>query len=270
MGLSLAQRKALAIVPKFTGLLSMIGSGVIIWDARKKKQTYSRIMLAMSCFDFVTSFMYALSTWPIPAGSGPLYAAGTTQTYTFQAFFIQLSLAAPMYNLCLAAYYLLVIEHGWSDVKLAAVERFAHPIVVAIAFGIAIAGLPLRIYNNANVWCWIAPNPSDPTRGNNANTYRWAFYYLELWTIIVVVTGIMLAVVLSVKRRERKTRQYSTGLTVLSSAVRTQAIYYVSAFYLTWTFPTTLRILQTMNVHVHRRKSFVTGQRGAGDLQLIN
>jgi len=47
MGLTLTQRKALAIVPKCTGLLSMIGSGIIIFDVlrtpKKRKQTYSEL-----------------------------------------------------------------------------------------------------------------------------------------------------------------------------------------------------------------------------------
>lgn len=111
--------------------------------------------------------MYALSTWPIPAGSGPLYASGTTASCTVQGFFIQLSLAAPMYNLFLAAHYLLVIKYGWSAVELNAAEKRVHPLIMTIAFGIAIAGIPLKIFNNANVWCWIAPNPNDPDRGNN-------------------------------------------------------------------------------------------------------
>jgi len=257
MGLTLTQRKALAIVPKCTGLLSMIGSGIIIFDVlrtpKKRKQTYPRIMLAMSCFDFVTSFMYALSTWPIPADSGVLYASDTTGTCTFQGFFIQLSLAAPMYNLCLAIYYMLVIKYRWSDVKLSSIEKFIHPTILILSFGIAIAGLPLKIYNNANVWCWISNNPSDPNRpinGLDANDFRWAFYYAELWSIIVVVTAIMSAVVLSVVATEKKTSKYAANKVALSKTVKVQALFYVSAFYITWTFPTTLRILQTIEVQV--------------------
>jgi len=255
MVLSLTQRRVLAIVPKITGLCSMIGSLVIITDVardpKKRSQTYSRIMMAMSCYDFVTSCMYALSTWPIPSGSGPLYAAGTTGTCTAQGFFIQLSLGAPLYNLSLAVYYLLVIKHGWSDVKLAKLERFVHPVVVATAFGIAIAGLPLKLYNNANVWCWIAPN--DRMNSNvNANFYRWAFFYVELWLIIVIVTVIMMAVVVNVVQTTNKTTRYSSRgkEAKLSTTVRKQAFYYVSAFYVTWLALTILRILQTTDVQV--------------------
>jgi len=204
----------------------------------------------------------ALSTWPIPRGSGPLYAAGTTGTCTAQGFFIQLSLGAPLYNLSLAVYYLLVIKHGWSDVKLAKLERFVHPVVAVTAFGIAIAGLPLKLYNNSNVWCWIAPN--DRMNSNvNANFYRWAFFYVELWLIIVIVTVIMMAVVVNVVQTANKTTRYSVQTTnkttrysfrgkdaKLSTTVRKQALYYVSAFYVTWLALTILRILQTADVQV--------------------
>jgi len=254
MGLSLAQRRALAIVPKCTGFLSMMGSFIIILDVlrnrKKRKQTYSRIMCAMSCFDFITSTMYALSTWPIPRGSGPLWAAGTQETCTAQGFFIQLSLAAPMYNLCLALYYVFIIKYRWSDYKLASAERFIHPFIGFTAIGIAIAGLPLKIYNSANVWCWIAPSDrmNNPDEANNV--YRWAFYYVELWIIIILVTGIMGLVVTSVTQTTNKSATYHSRRTNKVAQVRMQALCYVSAFYVTWVFPTTLRILQTIGTTV--------------------
>ena len=111
----------------------------------------------------------------------------------------------------------------------------------------------MKIYNNANVWCWISNNPSDPDRpinGLDANDFRWAFYYAELWSIIVVVTAIMIAVVLSVVATEKKTSKYAANKVALSKTVKVQALFYVSAFYITWTFPTTLRILQTIEVQV--------------------
>lgn len=257
MAMSLAQRRALAIVPKFTGLCSMVGSALIVADIvrhpQKRKQTFSRIMLVMSCFDFVTSFMYALSTWPIPAGSGPLWAAGTTGTCTLQGFFIQLSLAAPLYNLCLAVHYLLVIKHGWDDVKLARAERLVHPAIIVIAVGIAVAGLPLNIYNDANVWCWIADNERMSNPDHAHKVYRWVFYYVELWSIIVVVSVVMLMVVVDLTKTEARTAALSSWAgqntkNAMYSAVKRQSLYYVLAFYLTWTFPTTLRILQTIEV----------------------
>jgi len=220
----------------------------VVSNLKKRKQTYSRIVAAMSCFDCMTSFIYALSTWPIPKGDGssPLYASGNTQTCTAQAFFIQLSLGAPMYNLCLAMYYMLVIKHGWSDIKLAKIERFVHSIIVVIAFGIAIAGLPLKIYGNANVWCWIV---------SDANLYRWAFFYVELWSIIVIVTIVMATVVKSVAKVENKTRRCSMRSNTTKSArvaivVKRQAFYYVGAFYVTWIPLTILRILQTLGKQV--------------------
>jgi len=236
----------------------MVGSALIVADVardpKKRKQTYSRIMMAMSCFDCVTSFMFALSTWPIPAGSGSLWAAGTTGTCTLQGFFIQLSLAAPLYNLCLAVHYLLVIKYGWSDVRLAKAERRAHPVIVAVAIGIAVAGLPLEMFNNATIWCWIAPNER-MDHPKHATMYRWVFYYAELWIIIVVVSAIMILVVADVTRTEKRSSAFSANSAnkrkmSMAAMVKRQAFYYVSAFYITWTFPTTLRILQTVEVPV--------------------
>ena len=103
----------------------------------------------------------------------------------------------PIYNAFLSLYYLLVINYGISDQKIA--ER-AEPAMHLVAFGwafytafySAITGL----LNNANLWCWIAPLPGDCldtrrfgdegncTRGDNAWIYRWAFYFAPLWFCI--------------------------------------------------------------------------------------
>ena len=83
---ALSQKQALAIIPKLTGPLSILGSCSILYDIlsdkkRKLKRPYFRIMLVLSFVDIITSFSTFLSTWPIPQGTeGVVYAAGTTET----------------------------------------------------------------------------------------------------------------------------------------------------------------------------------------------
>merc|ERR1711907_477352 len=167
--------------------------------------------------------MYVLSTWPmVPSevvyeddidGDGelesvslPLWATSNKGTCTAQAFFVQLGLGGPMCNLGLAIYYLLVIKHGWKDARLRKnFERWMHSCVAVVAFGLAIAGIILQLYNDANSWCWIAPKNAPSNNNNNADVYRWAFFYAELWLCIVCITGIMIAIVVHVARTETKT-----------------------------------------------------------------
>ena len=72
------------------------------------------------------------------------------------------------------------------------------------------------LYNNANLWCWIAPYPSncenssgDPgevpcERGHNAWLFRWLIFYIPVWLIIIAVTVIMIMLTRSVKVEERR------------------------------------------------------------------
>ena len=117
---SLAQQRQLAIWPKVTGSLSIMGSASIIYevlrDKKKRRKVYHRIMLAMSLIDVNTSFWYALSTWPMPKDTqGVAYASGTQQSCTAQGFFVQLGLATPMYNVALAIYYCIVVRYHWKE-----------------------------------------------------------------------------------------------------------------------------------------------------------
>ena len=222
MGLTLTQKKALSIIPHVTGALSMLGSFSIlydIWSDRKRKlqKTYYRILLGMSCIDFITSFWLALSTWPIPRGTPGVYgASGTTQSCTAQGFFVQLMVLSPCYNLNLSLYYLLLGKYHLTDEEIAKrFERYMHGISFIVGFGFAILGLPLTLYNNANLWCWIAAYPSncednsgnhgdvECERGHNAWLYRWIIFYGPIWGIIIAITGSIIMLTRSVKRDEK-------------------------------------------------------------------
>jgi hypothetical protein len=87
-------------------------------------------------------------------------------------------------NTCLAIYYLLVVKYAVSEETLRRnVEPAMH--LFAISFGgfTAVIGIFLDLYNNADLWCWIAPYPlncldswtygeSTCERGDNAWIYR--------------------------------------------------------------------------------------------------
>jgi hypothetical protein len=133
--------------------------------------------------------------------------------------------------------FVLVIKYKVSEERIKfVIEPVMH--IFAICFGLmtAIASLIMGLYNNANLWCWIAvPPPNDYNieqdgnyEGNNkwvwisktdegkneygedadyqknqeTHFYRWMFYYAPLWFCIVFVTGTMVFVYRTVRQRE--------------------------------------------------------------------
>ena len=67
-------RISLALIYKFLGLASMLGSTYVIYSIVGKKYrsrenlktTYNRLLIALSVADILSSFALFLSTWPIP------------------------------------------------------------------------------------------------------------------------------------------------------------------------------------------------------------
>ena len=192
-----AQEKAIAIVPKFTALLSMFGSGFIIYKVLKKPRsqqtTYHRLMLGMSACDLLSSTCFFLTTWPIPSDENVYAASGNQATCIAQGFFSQFSLATAMYNASLSFFYVMKIRYSWSSKRIEKrLELALHAFALFIGIGTAIAGVVLNLYNNDSWECWIAPKPQDCQeswknngnttceRGDNASLYRWVFYYALL------------------------------------------------------------------------------------------
>lgn len=271
-------------MPKFSGFLSIIGSGFIIYDIlcshfniqldwfRKKNgeddnasasgtgggssgfsrqgamasargrssrrfgerktlqnSAYYRLMLAMSSSDFVVSFAWFCTTWPIPKDENSLdnpseivYGnIGNMQSCTAQAFFIQLGIITPFYNALLASYYYLTIRKEWKETEFKRrVEFIGHFVSISFGLGTSIAGLVMELYNNSIVWCWIAPYPMgcgdgpDQTpcvRGLNSKALRWAFYYGPLWVMIFLVAFFMSLVYMYVRGLDVKMDQYTSA-----------------------------------------------------------
>lgn len=203
------QRAVLAILPKVSATLSLIGSIWIIVEVTtnrtKRRQVYHRILLAMSVYDVLESVWNFASTWPIPRNTENIFnPLGTTGTCTAQGFFLQFGLGIPIYNAWLSFYYYLYVARHMKEeqIKRNYWEWIFHGTTFLASFGTAISGILLDLYNNANLWCWIADFPSgcdkdsnvDCERGAGANIYRWAFYFGPLWACLVMALVFILAI----------------------------------------------------------------------------
>lgn len=258
------QQIHLSIWPHFTGVLSMIGSGLIINQILRsrsnRKRVYHRLLLAMSICDFNTSFWYSLSTWPIIKGTPGVYQPiGTKGLCTAQGFFMQFGVATPLYNAVLAFYYLLTIRYHWKENKMKKAEKYllSGPLIWASISSFTALGLSL--FNNATLWCWIGPDPSG--EDNNFKSFRWIFMYGPLWAAIISSGVAMLLTYLSVRQTEKASERWVRGATSgagvkkdedrkHSEQVSTQAMYYLLAFFFTWTPATLTRCMQMMNATV--------------------
>lgn len=213
------QIKLASILPHATGLLSIIGNSAIILDIARRYRsktappnvhhqrpgTYHRLMLGMSVTNMSAAVCSGLSTWPMPRGSAPYQAFGTDGTCTAQAFFLQIGIGAPFYNLALAAYYYMFICRNATSRRIALVERFMHLVCLGYGFGTAAAGLAMGIYGPASFWCWVERGAD----GEN-EVWRWIFWHGPLWVIIVVVSMIMAVIYRTLRKQERRQTGWSS------------------------------------------------------------
>lgn len=283
VALSATQQQALAIVPKFSASFSLLGSGWIIveliFEREKRGHVYHRLLGAFATVDILESIWNFASTWPMPVGTEDVYyARGNTATCTTQGYFLQLGVALPLYNASISIYYMLAIRYNYSEEKLhRRVERWLHLVPITFAIGTSIAGLPLTLYNDANFWCWIAAHPegcsgADCIRGDNAEIYRLAFFFIPLWCMFAVIIWALAMVYRGIFLMEQRTARYrfpalrvqEAGETPppvrlgywkrivriypKSYAVAKQSLCYVLAFILTHIFASVNRILQENGV----------------------
>lgn len=160
-------------------------------------------MLGMSVTNMSAAVCSGLSTWPMPEGSA-WHAFGTEGTCKSQAFFLQIGIAAPFYNLCLAIYYYLFIVRNAPSKRIVFAEKFMHPLCLIYGVGTAIAALALDIFGPASFWCWIE-------RGENGENevYRWCFWHGPLWAIIVIVTAFMVVIYRRLRKQDNIQRGWA-------------------------------------------------------------
>uniref|UniRef100_A0A7S4SJ42 G-protein coupled receptors family 1 profile domain-containing protein n=1 Tax=Ditylum brightwellii TaxID=49249 RepID=A0A7S4SJ42_9STRA len=171
-----------------------------------------------------------------------------------------------MYNAMLSIYYLLTVRYGWKENQLKKLEKYFFGIPIVFGLATAVAGVALKLFNNANLWCWISPLPltcrgslfnngiNDCERGNNASLYRFLFFYGPLWFVIITASIAMFLLYTSVRKTEQQAAKWSLATRLEKTArlkhsqkVRRQAFFYLMAFYVAWLPGTMLRTIQTIN-----------------------
>ena len=246
------QQVFLALTPKITGFLSLLGSCYIIHDClvrtpRERRHTYHRLLVGLSVADIIMTSGLFLSTWPMPADTQNVaFAVGNVHTCAAVGFLETAGTIAVLYNASLSVYYVLRIKAGWTPSQIKRVEPYIHGVPIVFGFSTMIAGISLKLFN-AGLWdCWIYPHPhgcleswrnngtTDCVRGDNASLYQWVFDVIPKWLSILVVTWNMVRIHQSVWRKEQASQRFSMRNTHLAKQLARQSYLYVGALYLTY------------------------------------
>lgn len=145
----------LAVVSIFSASLSITGSGLIIYLARKRarKELYHRLMSFLSATDIILSTSVILQAFSLPVEDAPdaVWAVGNHATCTAAGFlFMYGSVTIAYYNAVLSVYFYLLVVYNFRDQSL--VWRFeipAHVLGVLLTLITPIAGVILDTYGVA-------------------------------------------------------------------------------------------------------------------------
>ncbi|KAL9189956.1 hypothetical protein ACHAXT_009631 [Thalassiosira profunda] len=188
-------------------------------------------LVALAIVPKITSSV-SIPTWAAPKGTPDTpFAAGTTQSCTFQGFLLQLAIGAPFYNCLLALLYLLTVRYGWREERLRKVEYICHAAILLFAIGTGLALIPLGMYNHIGSVCWVIGLPQGCGSSNYGSSSE---------ASVPCERGDH-AWLYGVKATESRSNRYSGGPRTRSRAndVKMQALLYCCAFYLSW-LPSTL------------------------------
>lgn len=230
-----------ALLPKPGALLALAGSYCVIrevvsdliGDGKKSRKALpvSRVILSMSICDFFCAFSLFLSTWPTPSQVKNVWGNIETQEFcTCQGFFGQFGLTGSMlWSLTLAVFYLLIVRYNWKDRQLEKLERWLHGGIWTITLGLAIAPIPLEMYNHSGPACWIESSPygcldsltygkdANCVRGDNAWVFQLVVYCFSVWVCIILVSVILFMVYCVVRKLEDRSLPYASTLSLQPS-----------------------------------------------------
>lgn len=229
--LSQSQIKAIAIISKFSGILSVWGSIYIIFDIignhgsreERLKNAYYRIMLGLSISDCVISFSaYVLSTWPLPNDYvhdnlvwGNVGNRGTCQA---QGFMVQFwGFCSAYYTAMLTFHFLLYIKYQWKEADFRKIEPYLHVAIWSCAFISAAIPVFKDLYNPEMMFCYIQSYPYgchfadgfECINGDNLSIYLWSLFFIPVMICFIIITTSLSILVLHTWKQEKRIMRLS-------------------------------------------------------------
>jgi hypothetical protein len=206
-------------------------------DKSKQRLVYHRLLCGFALIDLFVSSGRFLTTWPVPKPSeNVVFAIGNEQTCDFQGFLIQMSSALPIYSAMITIYFLLAIRYNLSEEKIKKnFELALHTIPIAFALATSSAALSFKMFNEAELWCWIASFPSGCgksreneielvtcIRGEAFQTWRRYMVFLPLWFMFGIMLCCQFMVWQAVKLQENRNARYSPAINVTQQSLKNQ------------------------------------------------
>lgn len=202
-----------------SGILSVIGSALIMWHAiHKLNRPYHRILFMLSITDLIASLFLAIMP---PAFYSPVQKpSGICALDGF--IVVSMNYSAAFYSASLSVYFLLTIKYSYSDRKIAQkVEPFLHGVSLIYPITSAITGLVLQMYNPSTgiVGCWINAYPEncewdadiECERGEGAYLFSLFVAVIPLALVWIALIGNNVAIYCFVRRIEKRSSQYAAG-----------------------------------------------------------
>jgi len=210
------QENVILALPKFSAVLSLIGSALIVRDvlfgnhsnnnnnsrSSRSLQTYQVIMLAMSVFDILGCLAWSLSQHAVPEGFKP-GSMGTMGTCRAAAFFTQLSFTATFYNVCLCLYYYLTITRGFRERDFGRIKYAIY--LVPPALGLTLAAAGWNKYSPFSIWGCYFPIP--PIAESYRNIYLFAI--APVGTAVLLCTSLMAMICWDVRQKVLRSMQWT-------------------------------------------------------------
>ena len=186
------QQKVLFALPIIPGILSVIGSSLIIYvifsDAKRKLQrVYHRVLAAYSVIDVMVSLQHALSSLVVPKGTPGVYGAmGNWYTCQANGFFIQFGFSLGLYLAFICLYYLLMVKYTFRGETIAKkIEVYVHIFAFLFPLLQGVLMVVLDMYNPSNIstgQCFINCYPANCVREDGIECERGEDYVV--WNLI--------------------------------------------------------------------------------------
>lgn len=248
--------KAMTIVPRVTGMVSMISSLYIISDivsvsGGKPKETKDLLLISMNVADLLWTFtVWFLGSWPSPKGMGIYGAVGNTASCEAQGYLgFVFAGTATAYNALMAIVFLLIVRYQWKETRLTRMRPYL--IYVPIIF-YAVSYMPVLIMDGFNsnhgTNCRLTPSPinceTDPNieceRGEEIVVYGGIFTLITMVMINICLICTMSMLYWTVLQLERRMDRYTLderANRIQSKILGVHGLLYVLAFYLAWLPP---------------------------------
>eukprot|EP00529_Nitzschia_sp_RCC80_P022739 CAMPEP_0113452398 /NCGR_PEP_ID=MMETSP0014_2-20120614/6826_1 /TAXON_ID=2857 /ORGANISM="Nitzschia sp." /LENGTH=487 /DNA_ID=CAMNT_0000343769 /DNA_START=88 /DNA_END=1551 /DNA_ORIENTATION=+ /assembly_acc=CAM_ASM_000159 len=192
----------------------------IVRSKRRRSRTISRVLLLMSCMDFVFAVCAIFGGLAVPKGAYPdfilPYARGTWTTCEVSGFMLQLSsTSSVLCNGSLTCCYLLTLRYNWSDRRLKTIEPYLLAVPFIVGISMCSVALARNLYNPVPFGCRIQEYPENCLdtgnciRGDNADNYMLSLFFSWVWSVFAFMCIAMTLIYLKIYKTETRSMRYS-------------------------------------------------------------